>query len=46
MIKRKAMLMVEMMKKVSVVRMLVQIRGRVISKNWSSRPAPSSPALS
>ena len=40
------MLMVEMMKKVSVVRMLVQIKGRVSWKNWVSRPAPSSPALS
>ena len=39
--KRKAMLMVEMMKKVRVVRMLVQIRGMVILKNWCTRPAPS-----
>ena len=31
--KRKAMLMVEMMKKVRVVRMLVQMRGMVIWKN-------------
>ena len=33
--------MVEMMKKVKVVRMLVQMRGRVIWKNWAVRPAPS-----
>ena len=38
---RKAILMVEMMKKVRVVRMLVQMRGRVIWKNWAMRPAPS-----
>ena len=38
---RKAMLMVEMMKKVRVVRMLVQIRGMVIWKNCFTRPAPS-----
>ena len=44
--KRKAMLMVEMMKKVRVVRMLVQMRGMVIWKNWVRRPAPSRLALS
>ena len=33
--------MVEMMKKVSVVRMFVQIRGIVILKNCVKRPAPS-----
>ena len=43
---RKAMLMVEMMKKVRVVRMLVQIRGMVMRKNCVSRPAPSRLALS
>ena len=40
------MLMVEMMKKVRVVRMLVQIKGMVMRKNWVSRPAPSRLALS
>ncbi len=40
------MLMVEMMKKVRVVRMLVQMRGMVIWKNWVRRPAPSRLALS
>ena len=44
--KRKAMLMVEIMKKVRVVRMLVQMRGMVIWKNCVIRPAPSRPALS
>ena len=44
--KRKAMLMVEMMKKVRVVRILVQMRGMVIWKKVFTRPAPSSPALS
>ena len=33
--------MVEMIKKVRVVRMLVQIRGMVIWKNCLTRPAPS-----
>ena len=37
--------MVEMMKKVSVVRILVQIRGSVILKNWAVRPAPSRLAM-
>ena len=40
------MLMVEMMKKVKVVRIFVQMRGMVIWKNWVSRPAPSRLALS
>ena len=44
--KRKAMLMVEMIKKVRVVRIFVQMRGMVIWKNWVSRPAPSRLALS
>ena len=37
----KLMLMVEMIKKVRVVRRLVQISGRVMWKNWWMRPAPS-----
>ena len=40
------MLMVEMIKKVRVVRIFVQIRGMVIWKNWVRRPAPSRLALS
>ena len=40
------MFMVEMMKKVSVVRMLVQMSGMVIWKNWRTRPAPSMDELS
>ena len=35
-----------MMKKVRVVRMLVQISGTVMVKNWRNRPAPASEALS
>ena len=46
MTKRKAILMVEIMKKVRVVRMLVQISGMVIWKNWRTRPAPSMDELS
>ena len=38
--------MLEMMKKVRVVRMLVQIRGRVMLKNCLVREAPSRFALS
>ena len=36
--------MVEIMKKVRVVRMFVQIRGMVIWKNCFTLPAPSRPA--
>ena len=43
---RNAMLMVEMIKNVSVVRIFVQIRGMVIWKNCVRRPAPSRLALS
>ena len=38
--------MVEMIKKVRVVRMFVQTRGIVIWKNWVRRPAQSRLALS
>ena len=38
--------MVEMIKKVRVVRMFVQTSGIVIWKNWVRRPAPSRLALS
>ena len=43
---RNAILIVLMIKKVNVVRMLVQISGRVIWKNCVIRPAPSRLVLS
>ena len=43
---KNAILIVEIIKKVNVVRIFVQINGIVIWKNCSILPAPSSPALS
>ena len=43
---RNAILMVEIIKKVRVVRIFVQIKGSVTWKNWVTRPAPSNPELS